>query len=143
MLSIGGPPVEVSPYIFFDGNCEAALKFYKDVFGGDIVDMTRVSDTPMASKMPPDQSNRVMHATFKGPGINFMAADGTIGESPTNERISLSIGTGDMSEGERIFKGLSEGGNVTMPLEDQFWGARFGQVTDKFGIDWMMNIAKG
>jgi PhnB protein len=135
--------VEVSPYIFFDGDCEAALKFYKDVFGGEIVDLTRVGDTPMAAQMPPDQSNRVMHATFKGPGINFMAADGKTGESRTKERISLSIGTGDVSEGERIFKGLSEGGDVTMPLEDMFWGARFGQVTDRFGIDWMMNIAKG
>jgi PhnB protein len=135
--------VEVSPYIFFDGDCEAALKFYSDVFGGEIVELSRVGDTPMAEKMPQDQRNRVMHATFKGPGINFMASDGTTGESRTKERISLAIGTSNVGDGERIFKQLSEGGDVTMPLEDQFWGAKFGQVTDRFGIDWMMNIAKG
>ena len=135
--------MEVSPYLFFDGDCEAALNFYKDVFGGEIVELSRFEGSPMAANMPADQAKRVMHATFKAPGVNFMASDGTMGEALAKERISLSIGTSDLNQGERIFKKLSEGGDVTMPLEDMFWGARFGQVTDRFGIDWMMNIAKG
>ncbi len=135
--------MELSPYLFFNGDCEAALTFYCDVFGGEIMDLSRFEGSPMAENVPAEQRKGIMHATFRAPGITFMASDGSIGESRTKERISLSIGTSDLEQGERVFKKLSAGGDVTMPLEDMFWGARFGQVTDRFGIDWMMNIAKG
>lgn len=134
--------MEVSPYLFFDGDAEAALKFYCDVFGGEIEGLSRVGDSPMAAQTPKEQHSRVMHATFKAPGVTFMASDGSIDSKYSNERISLSIGTSDVPQGERIFKKLSEGGKVSMPLEDMFWGAKFGQVTDRFGIDWMINISK-
>jgi PhnB protein len=70
-----------------------------------------------------------------------MASDGRAGAAQKGGNISLSLGTSDRAEGERVFNALAEGGTVDMPLADQFWGARFGQLTDRFGIDWMINIA--
>jgi PhnB protein len=136
--------MQVDPYLFFlDGICEEALTHYAGVFGGEIVAMHRYGDMPADAGHPPmpdEFKTRVMHARLETPVITIMGSDGRPGSDAKGGNISLSISTLDPVEGERVFNALSEGGKVEMPLADQFWGARFGQFTDRFGIDWMVNI---
>jgi PhnB protein len=134
--------LQLEPYLFFKGNCEEALNFYKDVFGGEIGGLSRWKDMPEGAGGPPvtpETAGRVMHADFKAPGVSFMASDASPGKTYGEGSISLSLGTNDLADAERVFKRLAEGGSVEMPLTDMFWGARFGMLTDKFGIDWMIN----
>jgi PhnB protein len=130
-----------APYLYFYGRCEEALEFYKVVFGGSYEAM-RIAGSPMATQAPPDWQDKIMHATFTAPGITFMAADGRPGKTvnPDEGNIALSLADSDVAAGTRIFNALAEGGTVTMPLEKQFWGATFGQVTDRFGTEWMLNL---
>ena len=132
---------QLVPYIFFYGRCEEALEFYKSVFGGTY-EMMRVSDSPMASEMPPDAGNSVMHASFRAEGIAFMASDGRDVKvvDPDAGNISLALSFDDAATGERIFNALAVGGNVGMPIDKAFWGGRFGMVTDRFGTEWMCTL---
>jgi PhnB protein len=130
---------KLAPYIFFYGRCEEALEFYKSVFGGSY-EMMRVRDTPMASEMPPEAANSVMHASFTTDEIRFMASDGQSVKAvdPDAGNISLGLEFEDAARGEQIFNGLAEGGKVGMPVGPAFWGGRFGMLTDKFGTEWMV-----
>ena len=136
-----GTAVSVQPYIFFYGRCEEALEFYKSAIGGTY-EVMRISETPMADQWAADFRNKIMHATFNGPGFTFMAADGREGKTidPEAGNISVAIGATDSVQGERIFAALSEGGRIDMPLGDAFWGGRFGMITDRFGIEWLMTL---
>jgi PhnB protein len=87
-----------------------------------------------------EQKNRVMHAHMDAKTFSLMASDGTPGTEQKGGNISLSLNLKDVAEGEKLFEALSRGGTVEAPLRDMFWGAKFGQFTDKFGIDWMFNI---
>lgn len=131
--------LQLAPYIFFYGRTEEALEFYKSVLGGSY-ELMRVGDSPMADQMPPDFRNKVMHSSFTAPGITFMASDGREIKAidPEAGNISLSLSAPDRAQGERVFKALSEGGKVKMPLSDAFWGGQFGMFDDRFGIEWMV-----
>ncbi len=131
----------LQPYIFFYGRCEEALEFYKGVFGGSY-ELMRVSETPVASHMPPDAGNRVMHASFTAGDISFMASDGQDVKPVDTDagNVSLALGLEDAARGEGIFAALSAGGKVGMPIDKAFWGGRFGMVTDKFGTEWMITL---
>jgi len=131
--------MQLEPYLFFSGNCEAALNFYKGVFGGEISSVSRFKDAQMDHPTPPDYADKIMHANFKSPTFSFMASDGRPGKQYGEGPISLSLGTSDEAEARRVFDALGRGGNVEMPMEKTFWGALFGTLTDQFGIDWMIN----
>jgi PhnB protein len=133
--------LQLQPYIFFYGRCEEALEFYKNTIGGTY-ELQRMDEAPpeMAEHVPAGQDNRVMHASFTGSGISFLASDGreTKTIDPDAGNISLALNAADRATGERIFKALSQGGKVSMPLEGAFWGGRFGDVVDRFGVEWMI-----
>lgn len=131
--------MELSPYIFFYGRCEEALEFYKKALGGSY-ELMRNADSPMASEMPAGSGNKIMHATFTGGGITFMCSDGREEKAidPDAGNIALSLGFTDAAEGEKIFNALSDGGKVSMPLGPAFWGGKFGDFVDRFGIEWMI-----
>lgn len=135
--------LELEPYLSFNGNCEEALNFYARVFGGQVTEINRFGDAPPGQmELPPDWSDKVMHANLKAPMLKFMGSDvpperrGPEGAG----RITMSLGGDDVDEGKRIFDALAEGGTVTMPYQKTFWGANFGMLTDKYGIDWMINV---
>jgi PhnB protein len=132
---------QLQPYIFFYGRCEEALEFYKDAIGGTY-ELQRMDAAPpeMMGDVPADQRNKVMHASFTGAGLSFLASDGreTKTIDPEAGNISLALNAADRATGERIFNALSQGGKVSMPLDDAFWGGRFGDVVDRFGIEWMI-----
>jgi len=131
--------LQLVPYVFFYGRCEEALEFYKKAIGGTY-ELQRNSEAP--SDMPVDASlkDKVMHATFTGAGITFMASDGREVKTvdPEAGNISLSLAATDAAEGDRVFNALAEGGKVGAPLGEAFWGGRFGMVVDKFGTEWMI-----
>lgn len=122
----------------FSGNCEEALNFYAKALNGEIKDLMRFEGSP-AENMSADKQ-KVMYATFAAKGVFFMASDG--GEQTTGGAVHLSLSFESAGEQEQVFTALSEGATVSMPLQDTFWGARFGMLTDKFGINWMFNYDK-
>ena len=132
--------MQLEPYLSFSGSCEDALNFYAEVFGGEVTALNRFAGSPMEHNVPADYAQKIMHANFKSPSLAFMASDGMPRDGqPPGNRVSLSLATRDIAEAERVFGALARGGFVSMPLADTFWGAKFGMLTDKFGIDWLMN----
>ncbi|SFI67727.1 PhnB protein [Kaistella treverensis] len=135
----------INAYLTFDGNCEEAFIFYKSVFGGEFPMVGRFGDMPPAEGMPPlsdDVKSRIMHITLPISQETILMGSDTmpgVHEHQVGNNISLSINTDSREEADRVFHGLSVGGNVTMPLSDTFWGAYFGMWRDKFGINWMVN----
>jgi PhnB protein len=132
---------QLVPYLFLYGRADEALEFYKGVFGGSY-EMMRVKDTPVASDMPPEAANSVMHASFTADEIKFFASDGASVKPVDTDagNISLALSFDDGARGERVFEALSAGGKVQQPVGPAFWGGRFGMVTDKFGSEWMITL---
>jgi PhnB protein len=132
--------MQIQPYLFFTGECEEALNFYRSVFGGEIVNINRYAGSPMEQQAPPEWGEKIMHATFTAGDITLMGADSAQAQpGANNARALLSVGSADHDEGRRVFDGLAAGGAVTMPYTKQFWGASFGMLVDRFGIEWMVN----
>lgn len=134
---------QLVPYLNFNGRCAEALAFYEACFGEADVSVQRFSDGPEMG-LPEEAKSLVMHAEFKSDGLFFMATDGQPGNPfEAGNNIHLSIALDDTDEQTRLFEALSEGGQVVMPLQETFWKARFGMLTDRFGIQWMMNVLSG
>ena len=138
--------IQMNPYLNFDGNTEEAFNFYKSVFGGDFAVVMRFGDNPQCDQMAEDDKNRIMHIALPidGGGM-LMATDAleSVGQKlnvGNNFYISLSPSTRE--DADRIFNGLSDGGKVEMPMAEMFWGY-FGSFTDKFGVQWMLNVGNG
>lgn len=133
--------LQLQPYIFFYGRCEEALEFYKKALGGTYEAMKN-AESPMADQVPPDFKNKIMHASFTAPGVSFFASDGREPKKidPDEGNISLALNATDAAQGERVFNALAEGGTVSMPIADAFWGGRFGMLQDRFGIEWMFTL---
>ncbi len=133
----------INPYLNFPGNTEEAFKFYRSVFGGEFTSLQRFKDTPEAGRIPDGTGEKLMHVALPvGKGNVLMATDAleSMGHSITpGTNFHLSLETDSKDEAERLFNGLAVGGRITMPLADAFWGAYFGMLTDKFGVQWMVN----
>ncbi|MBP7510488.1 MAG: VOC family protein [Bacteroidia bacterium] len=128
--------MKLTPYLNFNGNCESAFLFYSNVFEGEIGEINRYEGSPM--DIPEGMENKVMHVGLKFEENEIMGCDDLQAkEMPANSPMMLSFV--EVFVMDRIFNNLSQGGTVTMPLQDTFWGARFGMITDKFGIRWMFN----
>ncbi|HSX17771.1 MAG TPA: VOC family protein [Candidatus Saccharimonadales bacterium] len=127
--------ISLEPYIFFNGNCREAMEFYKDVFGGEL-SVNTYGNTPGMDKFNMDW---LMHASLEGGAVKLMASD-TEKASPEAKKVSLSLGGTDEEYMRKIFDSLSAGGEIFMPLKKESWGDIFGSLTDKFGVEWMMNI---
>lgn len=132
------------PYLNFDGKAEEAFNFYKSVFGGEFTFFAKMSDAPESDKLSEEERNRVMHVALP---INehtiLMASDcvpsaGHVLKEGNNMYINLSAESRE--DADRLFNGLSAGGNIEMPMEDMFWGDYFGSFKDRFGIQWMVNF---
>jgi PhnB protein len=130
--------MKLIPYLNFAGNTEEVMNTYAKIFEGNIHDVSRFGDTNPS--MPDNQKNGIMHARLTFGDNVLMFSDGMPGKPITHGNgITLSIGLNDESQARSIFDQLAEGGFIMMPLEKQFWGALFGMVADKYGIQWMIN----
>ncbi len=134
----------INPYLTFKGNCEEAFNHYKSVFGGEFTYIGRFGEMPPqeGKTMPAEDANKIMHVSLPIGSNQLMGSD-TGGEWAAHTVIgnnySISVSADSKEDADRIFKGLAEGGNITMPLADTFWGDYFGMCTDRFGINWMMS----
>ncbi|HVZ16864.1 MAG TPA: VOC family protein [Terriglobales bacterium] len=131
--------MQVNPYLAYNGQCEEAFKLYEKVLNGKIVFMMRNSESPMADQTPPEQRNRIMHATLQVGDKVIMGADAPPQYYSKPAGFSVSISVSDPKEAERVFNALSQGGEVKMPLQKTFWAAAFGMFIDRFSIPWMVN----
>ena len=136
----------VNAYLTFNGNCEEAFNFYKSVFGGDFTYIGRFKEMPgdAGKSMPEEDGNKIMHVSLPISKETMLMGSDTGGEWATSfsqgNNFSISITTDSKAEADRLFNGLSAGGNITMPLDKTFWGEYFGMFTDKFGVNWMMSF---
>ena len=130
----------LNPYLSFGGNCQEAMEFYKEVFGGKL-EMTNYLDGGMSQSA--DDEKLIMHAMLQADnGITFMASDGrSTLEAEKEPAIQLSINGDNLDELTELFEKLSENGSIREPLVKAPWGDTFGMLTDKYGIQWMVNIA--
>jgi len=132
--------MRVTPYLFFDGRCEEALTLYADLLGGKVEAMMRYDGSPAAEHVPAEMRDKVMHGCLSIGDQMLMASDAPT-EHQQPQGMSVSLHIDEPADAERVFAGLSEGGTVTMPMEETFWAKRFGMVTDRFGTPWMVNCA--
>jgi PhnB protein len=131
--------MQMNPYLTFDGRCEEAFKFYQKVLGGNIEAMMTHEGTPAAEHVPAEWRSKIMHARLVFGGNVLMGSDGPPGRREPMKGFSVTLGTDDPAEAERVFNALAEGGTVAMPFQKTFWAQRFGMCTDRFGTPWMVN----
>ena len=131
--------MKLSPYLNFNGNCAAALKFYEQVLGGTLASQMTYGESPMAEQTPAEWHDKIIHAHLIVGGTNLMAADAPPDYFEPAKGTSVLIELPTLEEAERIFAAFAEGGTVTMPLQATFWSPGFGMVTDQFGTPWMLN----
>lgn len=135
--------MKLNPYLNFAGNAEEAFRFYQSIFGGELF-IQRMSEVPGMENLPEKEKDYAMHVSIPiGDGQHLMASDcldsrGHVLDVGNNNYISVTPDSRE--EAERLFNGLSAGGDVEMPLEDMFWGDYFGSFADKFGVRWMINF---
>jgi PhnB protein len=134
--------MQMNPYLYFDGDCEAAFKFYEKVLGAKIVVLMTHEGTPMAKHVPAEWQTKVLHGRLTIGDQVLMASDAPPGSYQKQGGFSLSLGFTDAAEAERVFHALAENGTETMPIAETFWAVRFGMLVDRFGIPWMINCEK-
>jgi len=128
-----------NPYLMFDGRCEAAFKFYENVLGGKIQSLLKHDNPEMATQVPAEWRDKIMHAQMTVGNTLFMASDAPPNYYQKPQGFSLQLEINDLDAAERTFNALAEKGNVSSPLQQTFWAKRWGTVTDQFGIPWMIN----
>lgn len=139
--------MQLSTYLIFDGNCRDAFEFYQRCFDAKLEAMITYAEMPASEglEIPAEARNLIMHARLRIGDQLLMASD----NSPTCPApyegirgVSISVGVGSAQEGERLFNALADNGSVQMPLEETFWAHRFGMLTDRYGVTWMINYGK-
>ena len=132
----------VNPYLNFNGNTEEAFNFYKSVFGGEFATIMRFGDTPGCENMPETEKNGIMHIALPMGSSILMGTDvpKSMEQVKFGTNSSITIDAESREEAKRLFDGLAAGGKIGMPMDDMFWGAYYGMLTDKFGVQWMINF---
>ncbi|MDQ3665194.1 MAG: VOC family protein [Acidobacteriota bacterium] len=134
--------MQLSPYLSFNGQCEAAFKFYQQCLGGNIQAMMAWGDSPMADQVPSEWRDKIIHATLIIGETALLGADAPPDRYETPKGFSVTIQINDPAEADRIFHALAENGTVQMPIQQTFWAALFGMCVDRFGIPWMVNCGQ-
>ena len=136
--------MQIQPYLFFDGRCDEAVEFYRKALGAEVAMLMRYKDSPEPvppGRIPAGWENKVMHVSLRIGEAVLMASDGCGSGELRHNGFSLSLSVNDAPAADRAFNALAAGGKVDMPLSKTFWSPRFGMLTDKFGIQWMINVA--
>lgn len=134
--------MQLNTHVNFNGQCEAAFKFYEQALGGRITSMASFESTPAGEEVPAEWRKKIMHAAIKiGDGV-LLGADAPAERYQPPQGFALTIQTDQPAEADRVFEALAEKGQVQLPIQQTFWAARFGMLTDQFGIAWMVNCAQ-
>jgi PhnB protein len=133
--------MRLSPHLNFNGRCAEAFRFYASVFGGTLGAMTTHGETPARNQVSPDWHDKIMHAELTIGDTVLMGVDLSAQFYQRPQGFSVAIQATDAAEADRVFAALAQGGSVRMPIQKTFWAERFGMLTDRFGIPWMINCA--
>ena len=131
--------MQLSPYLSFNGQCEAAFKFYEKVLRGKIEAMLPHEGSPMADQVPSGWRSKIMHARLSVGDNLLMGSDTPPDRYEPMKGVTVMLGIDEPGEAERVFHALSENGRVQMPIQQTFWAERFGTLVDQFGTQWMIN----
>lgn len=131
--------MQTHTYLNFSGNCAEALKFYEQCLGAKIEALMSFGESPMGKQVPEEMRNKVLHARFRVGDTIMLASDAPPDRYEAPRGIAVAIIVKEPEDAERIFHALEEDGKVEMPIQKTFWSLRFGSLTDKFGIPWMVN----
>jgi PhnB protein len=134
--------MHVQPYLYFDGNCEEAFKFYEKCFNAKIQMMMTHEGSPVGNMGGPEWAKKILHASLKIGDTVLSASDAPPNRYSKPGGFSVSLNVKSAEEAERIFSELSAGGQVHMDLQETFWALRFAMFNDRFGIPWMINCEK-
>ncbi len=132
---------QLNPYLTFNGQCREAMTFYQQCLGGELV-MQKVSESPMAAQMPSEAGANILHSSLTSGTIVLMGSDMMCGDKTRGNDFFLCLNFTNDEEINECFKKLSDGGKVKMGLHQTFWGATYGELTDKFGFNWALNYSK-
>ncbi|HSY73883.1 MAG TPA: VOC family protein [Dongiaceae bacterium] len=130
----------IQPYLIFNGRCEEAIEFYRKALGAEVAMLLRFKDAPDPSMCTPGSENKVMHASLRAGETIILASDGRCTGEMSFAGFSLSLTLKNVTDADRFFAALSDGGQVQMPLDKTFFSPRFGMVTDRFGVSWMVYV---
>jgi PhnB protein len=131
--------MQLNSYLTFNGDCKTAFEFYEKTFGGKLEAMMTHAGTPAESQMPPGWRDKILHARLMVGNSALMGSDAPPDRYQRPQGFYVNIGTTDPEEAERVFQALAADGKVSMPLQQTFWARRFGMLTDRFGVPWMVN----
>jgi PhnB protein len=134
--------MQMNAYLTFNGQCEAAFKFYAEVLGGEIIAMLPHEGTPMEDHVPAEWRSKIIHARMMVDDQVLMGSDAPPDRFEKMQGFSVTLGIADAADAERIFHALAANGTVRMPIGETFWAVRFGMLVDQFGTPWMINCEK-
>ena len=135
--------MDLNPYLFFNGTCEAAFKFYEKALGGKILAMMPHAGSPAESQVSPEWKDKIIHARMQIGEMLLMGSDAPPGHFNPPQGFSINLGVKTPEEADRLFNALSEKATtITMPIAETFWAKRFGMLVDQFGTPWMINCEK-
>jgi PhnB protein len=134
--------MRLNPYLAFDGRCREAFEFYEQTLGGTLSFIQTIGESPMASNMPTEAHDRVMHVTLQIGGQVLQGADAPPGQFTKPAGFSVALHFDDVAEGERVFSALAKDGKVQMAFQPTFWAKGFGMLIDQFGTPWIVNAGQ-
>lgn len=132
--------MQVEPYLFFEGRCDEAIEFYRQALGAEVTMLMRYKESPDPGMCQPGLEDKVMHASLRIGKTTVLVSDGRCAGPPVFQGFALTLAVADEAEAERLFAALEGGGKVMMPLTRTFYSPRFGMVTDRFGVLWMIIV---
>ncbi len=131
--------MDITPYLFYDGHCDEAIEFYRTAIGAEVSSLMRYKESP--DPTPPENAEKVMHASLRIGDSLFMLSDGHCTGEMKFEGFAITLTPKSEAEAERLFNGLVKGGKVVMPLTKTFFSLKFGMLSDRFGVMWMIYVA--
>lgn len=129
-------------YLSFNGECEAAFRFYEQRLGATLGGMFRYADAPKSEAVPPEYESKIMHGSITLGGMTIAGADPQPGSYERPQGFRMFLEPEDPDDADRLFNALAENGTIEMPMQQTFWSLRFGVLTDQFGIPWTINCAR-
>ena len=135
--------MKLNPYLSFDGRCREAFEFYEKSLGGRISFIQTIGESPMASSMPAEAHDRVMHVTLQIGDQVLQGADAPPGQFTNPAGFCVAMHFDNVAEGERVFSALAQNGQVQMAFQATFWAKGFGMLIDRFGTPWIVNAGQG
>jgi len=133
--------MQIDAYLMFDGHCREAFEFYAKCLGAKIEMMMTHGESPVAEQTPKEWRDKIMHASLTVGDQSLMGSDQPDSKEPIGG-FSVSLSVEKPADAERLFKALSQGGTVRMEMQETFWAQRFGMLTDRFGVPWMVNCER-